>query len=88
MPQHSTLIAEAKPVARILRAAGIVVHPGVINPHPHRAPHSVMIIEVNTRIRIKVVGSGVQELFIYGKAENLEAILAKFKPSRKIMKTG
>ncbi|MBF0424923.1 MAG: hypothetical protein HQL66_03775 [Magnetococcales bacterium] len=64
---HTTLTPAAARVARILRRGGLAPYPGPIDPKGGKG--GTLRIKVTNdpgRLRIRVAGGGVQELYLYG----------------------
>ncbi|MBF0369081.1 MAG: hypothetical protein HQL52_06460 [Magnetococcales bacterium] len=68
--RHTTLTEKANQVSRALKKGGWLVHPGPIDARGGRGGDlRVKINAESGRVRIRVAGGGVQELFLYGPVE-------------------
>ncbi|MBF0621651.1 MAG: hypothetical protein HQL54_06955 [Magnetococcales bacterium] len=65
--RHTSLTDKAAKVCRQLRRAGFHPHPGPISARGgHGGALRIKISAEPNRIRLRIAGSGVQEVFLYG----------------------
>jgi hypothetical protein len=68
--RHSSVTDNGAKVCKILRRAGFHPHPGPISARSGRGGElRIKITSDSGRVRIRVSGGGVQEIFLYGAVD-------------------